>query len=507
MTESTTNKNLHLLRGHLLARNVIWNLLGTVAPLLVAVPAVPRLIHGMGIDRFGVLTLAWVVIGYFGFFDLGLGRALTKLVAEKLGSGEAKEIPALVWTSLAIMLVLGCLGAVVFAISSPWLVRSVLRIPAGIQSETQQAFFVLSAALPIVITSTGLRGMLEAHQRFREVSALRALLGVLTFGSPLLALPFSKSVVPAAVALAISRLVVWIVSLVCCLRAFPELGRGVRINFGFFPILIRFGFWMTISNVISPLLAYTDRFVIGAMISVTAIAYYATPCEFVSKLLLIPGALTSVLFPAFSTSFGQEPSNATKFFERGTKFALLALFPFAFVTVALAPQGLNLWLGAEFAKKSAPVLQWLTAGVLMNGLAQVPFAQVQAAGRPDLTAKLHLLELPVYLVLLWFFVTNFGIMGAAIAWTARVTLDSVLLFLVAGRLLPGSAPGIRKVFLSCAGVLTLLILSAVLTPLSIKLVFLLVILSTFGMATWFVLLTPVEKAFMWDRERSSLTAS
>jgi len=365
----------------------------------------------------------------------------------------------------------------------------------------------LSAALPIVITSTGLRGILEAHQRFRQVSALRALLGVLTFGSPLLALPFSKSVVPTAVALAISRLLVWIVSLVCCLRVVPKLGRGVQINFGFFPVLIRFGFWMTISNVISPLLVYTDRFVIGAIISVTAVAYYATPYEFVSKLLLIPGALTSVLFPAFSTSFAQEPSNATKLFERGTKFAFLALFPFALVTVALAPQGLSAWLGAEFAKNSAPVLQWLTAGVLMNGLAQVPFAQVQAAGRPDLTAKLHLLELPVYLILLWFLVTNFGIMGAAIAWTARVTLDCVLLFLVAGKLLPGSAPGIRKIFQSSAGVLTLLILSAVLSPLSIKLVFLLVILSTFGLATWFVLLTPVEKAFMWDRGRSSLTAS
>jgi len=499
--------HLHLTRGHLLARNVIWNLLGTAAPLLVAVPAVPRLIHGMGMDRFGVLTLAWMVIGYFSFFDLGLGRALTKLVAEKLGSGETREIPALVWTSLAIMLVLGCLGAVMFAISSPWLVRSVLRIPTEIQSETLQTFFVLSAALPIVITSTGLRGILEAHQQFREVSALRALLGVLTFGSPLLALPFSKSVVPAAVALAIGRLVVWIVSLICCLRAVPEMGRGVQINFESFPVLIRFGFWMTISNVISPLLVYTDRVVIGAMISVTAVAYYATPYEFVSKLLLVPGALTSVLFPAFATSFAQEPSNATKLFERGTKFAFLALFPFAFVTVALAPQGLSVWLGAEFAKNSAPVLQWLAAGVLMNGLAQVPFAQVQAAGRPDLTAKLHLLELPIYLILLWFLVTNFGIVGAAIAWTTRVTLDFVLLFLVAGKLLPGSAPGIPKVFLSCAGVLTLLILSAVLAPLSIKLVFLLVVFSTFGLATWFVVLTPAEKAFMWDRGRSSLAAS
>ena len=88
MSEISKNQNTNLVRGHLLARNVVWNLLGTVAPLLVAVPAVPRLINGMGTDRFGVLTLAWVVIGYFSLFDFGFGRALTKLVAEKLGAGR-----------------------------------------------------------------------------------------------------------------------------------------------------------------------------------------------------------------------------------------------------------------------------------------------------------------------------------------------------------------------------------------------------------------------------------
>ena len=33
---------------------------------------------------FGVLSLVWMFIGYFSLFDLGLGRATTKLVAEKI---------------------------------------------------------------------------------------------------------------------------------------------------------------------------------------------------------------------------------------------------------------------------------------------------------------------------------------------------------------------------------------------------------------------------------------
>ena len=86
-----SDDNVSLVGGRRLARNVFWNLLGVGTPLLVAVVAIPRLIEALGTDRFGVLTLAWMVVGYFGLLDLGLGRALTKLVAERLGKGQDEE--------------------------------------------------------------------------------------------------------------------------------------------------------------------------------------------------------------------------------------------------------------------------------------------------------------------------------------------------------------------------------------------------------------------------------
>ena len=95
----TKSQFQNLTSGQLLARNTIYSLIGQGAPLLVAVFAIPQLIKGLGTDRFGILTLAWMVLSYFSLFDLGLGRALTQLVAEKLGkeSGE-EEIPNLAGT-------------------------------------------------------------------------------------------------------------------------------------------------------------------------------------------------------------------------------------------------------------------------------------------------------------------------------------------------------------------------------------------------------------------------
>src|SRR5579864_1683912 len=121
MTATPKNHNGHLTSGRLLARNAVWNLVGNGAPMILAVVCIPILLRGLGKDRFGILTLAWALIGYASLFDLGLGRALTQLVAKKLGAGEEKGIPTLAWTSLLLMSLLGLAGTACILLISPWL--------------------------------------------------------------------------------------------------------------------------------------------------------------------------------------------------------------------------------------------------------------------------------------------------------------------------------------------------------------------------------------------------
>jgi O-antigen/teichoic acid export membrane protein len=179
-----------------------------------------------------------------------------------------------------------------------------------------------------------------------------------------------------------------------------------------------------------------DRFLIGAFVSVAAVTYYATPYEVITKLLLVPAAVMGVMFPAFSTSFAQDRRRTAILYNRSVKYMFVFLFPVALVATGMARDGLTIWLGTDFAQHSARVLQWLAVGVFLNCLAQVPFALVQGAGRPDLTAKLHLIEFPCYLILVCRLIATRGIEGAAMAWTLRAALDGLCLFGLASRFLP-----------------------------------------------------------------------
>jgi len=496
MNKTKTTPFISITNGRILARNSVWNLLGGGAPLLAALFAVPLLIKALGTDRFGALTLVWMVVGYFSLFDLGLGRALTKLVAEKLGAGEEDEVPVLVWTALALMAVLGIVGVAVVVPLSPWLVYKVLKFPNVLKAEMLKVFYLLALSIPIVISTTGLRGVLEAYQRFDLTNAIRIPAGLFNFLGPLAVLLFSKSFISVVGVLVLGRLFVWVVHFLLCMRLVPSIRKNITIHRAMIRPLVSFGSWITVSNSISPLMVYFDRFLIGAMISMTAVAYYATPYEIITKLWLFPIALVGVLFPAFSTTLRGSRDRAVHLFGRGMKYIFLILFPLILIIVTLAHEGLKFWLGSDFAQHSAFVAQWLAIGMLVNSIARVPYALIQAAGRPDITAKLHLIELPFYFLSLWCLINIYGIKGAAIAWVLRVTVDMIILLAITRRILPATAKAIWQMAL-VSGVALLCFAPAMLTVgIIMKVLFVAAVMIIFVLAAWFLVLTTEERLFV-----------
>jgi O-antigen/teichoic acid export membrane protein len=479
--------------GRLLAHNTVWNLVGTCSPILVAIICLPVLKAALGTDRLGIISLAWAVIGYFGLFDLGLSRALTKLVAESLGSQRLEEIPAIVWTSLFLMGGLGIAGAGIAVLIVPWLVQYPLKIPAELRGEATRAFYWISLSIPIVVVTAGLRGVLEALQRFRLATAIRIPMGIFSYLGPVLMLPFSHSLVPIMAVLVLGRTIAGVAHLWACFHAHPPLQDTCAFHASSVGPLFRFGTWMTVSNLIGPLMVSFDRFLIGSMISVSAVAFYAVPYEVVSRLSLVPGALVGVLFPAFSTTDVSDRTRLVLLFESGVKYIFFALFPVTLILIAFAPEALQFWLGSDFARQSTPVVQILAVAIFINSLAQIPFAHVQGAGRPDITAKLHLLELPIYLVALVLMAKSMGIRGVALAWLLRVILDTVLLSLFSWRLLPQNRFVLTRLPLLSAGALVIFILAAALTGLPTKIVYSSAgcLLGMIGMWKW--VLTPREK--------------
>jgi len=417
--------------GKLLVRNTFLNFLGQVVPLLVGVVTIPFIVQGLGTERFGLLSLAWIVFSYFTIFDLGLGRATTKFVAEVLGKCEEEQIPQIVWTAITIQAILGLLGALVLISITPILMEHILNIPPDLIKEAKATFYLLAFSVPVILVSGSLRGVLEALQRFDLVNTVKIPISALTFLLPLIGLWLGFKLPGIVVLILFARIGALVIYTVMNFHINPKL-RKYSSSLSFLPRLFAFGGWITVSSIVGPVLVYLDRFLIGSLLSISAVAYYSAPYEAVTRLRIIPTSLVMTIFPVFSVLEGiKDRQRLGILFVRSVKYILLTLGPVVLVVMLFAKEALQIWLGDEFAAKSTLALQILALGVLINSLAHIPFALLQGIGRPDIPAKFHLLELPFYIGIAYLLVSHWGIAGAATAWTMRVAVDTLLLFVAA----------------------------------------------------------------------------
>lgn len=409
--------------------HVAWNLGGLAVPLAVAALTVPPLLARIGPERFGLLALAWGLIGYASGLDLGLGRALTQRVAGLRGAGQEHDVPDVLATAGRITLIAGlCFGVLVL-----------LAVPAGAagwvhaagtpRSEITAAVLLLALALPAQAMSATYRGLNEAYLNFRGISLLRAGLGVVNFAGPWLVSHFTPHlgwlvlplVASRLLSLAIYRALAW-----RCVRQGGATAPGrYRPRTG--RELFAFGRWVTVSSIISPMLVQADRFTIGALVSAAAVSAYVLPYEVVVQSLVLTGAVSSVMFPGLSRLLREDPLGWRHYFITwlGRVAALMALV--CGLLALLLPWLLRAWIGPQLQPVSVAVGQILCLGVFANALGTLFYALLHASGRADITARLHVVELPVFLLLLAGLIQEYGLRGAAWAWTLRMVADAALL--------------------------------------------------------------------------------
>jgi O-antigen/teichoic acid export membrane protein len=413
-----------------LARSAALNLGGQLAPIAAALFALPILIERLDPARFGFLSLAWVVVGYFSLLDLGLGRALTRLIAERTGKVSESELPKLAQTALFFLLFVGFACGICLFMLAPWICTRVLKFQLELQIEATMGLQALVLCLPFVTLTAAYRGVLEARQRFGWVNALRIPLGALLFLVPVAVTYFSTDLLYLCAALGALRLLGALAHWGVCARLYPALSQLGYPSLIALKEMLSFSLWLTISNVVGPLMGYLDRFFIGSLISVAAVAFYTAPYEVVTRLLLVPAAVTSVLFPVFASSHLDDPTLTRRLYRKSLLVLFASMLPLAFLTAWQADTWLNYWLGQDYELAGLQVAQVLCIGVFFNSLGHLPFSLLQAAGRADLTAKLHLFELPFYIFALAWLVPKYGIVGAAWVWSGRCALDAALLFVL-----------------------------------------------------------------------------
>ena len=410
-------------------RNIGFNLVGKMIPLLIGVFSLPFVISGLGMEQFGILSIIWMaLLTYFNFFDFGLGEAVIKFIAEFLGR-EEERLPKIFWTSLVFAFLLGLLGTIIILLITPFFVNKVLNISPDLIDIVERSFFILAFAVPFVTVLSIGKGVLAGIQRYDIINFIKIPLNSLFFLIPVFCLLFGLGLPEIVFFLVLSYGLGALVYLLFCFKILPVIRRFSFPKFKNSLYLFAFGKWLTISKVLSTFLTHIDRFLIGSFISVAVIGFYTVPLDTVARTLILAESLR-VLFPVFSSFSRERREQAGFFYLRSLKHLLVIMGGVMIVVVLLAPDMLFLWLGEEFREKSTFVLQLLAIGVFAHSFSLLGANLIKGFGRPDILAKLRLVEVPFTVFFLWFFIKNIGISGAALVWMSRALIDSLIITLI-----------------------------------------------------------------------------
>lgn len=410
-------------------RHTTYNLLGSIIPIALALTTVPLYLKLVGPDRYGVLAIAWLLLGYFGLFDLGLGRATSfRIAALRDASPQARADTF--WAALSVNLGMGVVGGAALWAAAHYFFAHAFKVDEHLRPEILAGVPFLAAAVPIATLTGVLTGAMQGREKFLETNMISVLSTTLF------------QLFPLAIAWQAGPNLVWLLSaavsarvlalVVLGYRCHVELTRGHdrRLVKAEIPLLLKYGGWVTVSSIVGPMLVIVDRFAIGAILGAVAVTTYTVPFQLAQRIQILPAALTNALFPKMSAATPEQRTAMTH--TASLTLASLVSLPVLGV-IFLLEAFLHFWVGEKLGAQSAPIGRIVLIGFWANAFALIPFMRLQSTGRPDLVTKALLIQLLPYFLALYLGMTYFGLPGAALAFTGRCIADYLMLNWVAGR--------------------------------------------------------------------------
>ena len=180
--------------------------------------------------------------------------------------------------------------------------------------------------------------------------------------------------------------------------------------------MIAFSSHAFIAQLSSSFAYHMDKFLLAFFLGPASVAYYSVAVGSASKLLVLAGVMSAFVFPRAVGLNAVSATDALRaLYLRASRFTLLVLAPMLIPGVLLTPALLRIWLGPEFAAKSAAPMQVLIVAYFFSAVSVVPSHIYNGKGNSRISAIYATIGTALNVSLCFILIPRFGIMGAAVA--------------------------------------------------------------------------------------------
>jgi len=447
--------------------NIGWSVAGVLVPVGLTMWITPRVVHGLGTDRYGLVVLAMTTIGFLSMLELGVTAAAVRDMARARAAPDPSEGRRIFATVLAFYGCVGACGALGLYLVGPALVGSVFKVPAGLEAEARSALALAAAGLFINLLCPPFNAFLRAAERFDVTSRVAIVTGALgSMGAWYFAI--RGDVLGVLTAQLAASALSWAALAWAARRVDPQRIAWARPSWQVLRGMGRYASWAFVSQFFYSASQYSGRLAIAAALGTTNLAYFSLPLTLVQRIEQITGAASQFLFPRV-VALGQDEMAVATLYRRACKIVIAVGLSICLPLAAAAHPLLLAWLGADFARASTSSLVILAAFFGFAVLGHANSGTLLGLGDSRTHALLQGTQAAIGLVLTLALGRWFGLPGVALAFCLSYASVGVGHRIVRRRLGPASGRGVvRGLALLPLAALPGALLAGVTAPLTVR---------------------------------------
>jgi O-antigen/teichoic acid export membrane protein len=394
--------------------NVLANWGAFICGAVVSFFLAPYIVHRLGDTVYGIWALVGSVTGYLGLLDLGVRSAVTRYLARYAAEGDTEGANRMASSALALFSVSGLI-ALLAAATLAAVMPIFFQLSPAYLTAARLAVLIGGATVGVSLFAGVFGGTIAGLQRFTMLSGVDVTLELIRAAAVWLSLGHGGGIVQ----LALIQLTVSLVRLTIyrqlCRRLLPWLRLSVAsVGRDAIKTIISFSGYATLLHSSGMLILYSDSLVIGAMLPVTAVTFFAIGASLTEYARTVVSGISQTLTPMASAAQAVSPHEVSRLFRRSVRLGTLAVLPILVTFLVRGPTFIELWMGASYREASGSVLRLLTISLCFAASYQIVTATMMGLNRHRSMALIYLGEGVINLVLSLALARPLGIIGVAL---------------------------------------------------------------------------------------------
>ncbi|MBD3338140.1 MAG: oligosaccharide flippase family protein [Candidatus Lokiarchaeota archaeon] len=405
-----------------LTKNIVYNTVGQASTILLSFFAVKFIFGKLGADVLGIIFFTTMLGAFLNTaLDFGVTSTTMREVASYHDS-EPAYIHRLIQTGTlfywTIFIILG-LGIYFF---SPMIVENWINLSTLSQSTAVKMLRILGIAAILVIPKSLYFGLFNGIERMDFTNFIEVGITAFRQFSVILVLLLGSSDIFHVIYLyALSYILLIVFYFLFALRFFPIAAMMPGFSLTVVKRNINFASKMTLHTIVMTIYQQIDKLIISKLMPIGILGYYSFAYSNVGKAIFFQNSIVKAAYPSLCALYGKnENTRLLSLFNKLQDMITYSIVPILAAVPFFALPFFSYIFNTDVARLLHLPITLLTFGFFLYGTIRMPQLFATVINKPEVTVKANFYSLFIILPIAAVLIYNFGLIGAGIAYIARI---------------------------------------------------------------------------------------